>query len=143
MMQAAIGAPSASGIATVAAALLVASLLAACAGRDAVAQPSVQWRSNVQSPSITTAQSRLDASAGSRTALRAQPRGGEAMLFTVDWKVVEGAAGGSVETGRRSADGSYEATYTAPANPGTYHVTATIREYPAANATTEVRVIAR
>ena len=65
------------------------------------------------------------------------------MLFTVEWTVVEGSAGGRVEPGKRHPDGSYEATYVAPAAAGTYHVTATIREFPAATAATEIRVMQR
>jgi hypothetical protein len=107
-------------------------LLAGCAS-----DPPAR-RSNVAPPSIEMAAPRLEVAPGSRVAIVARTHGGEAILFTVDWAVVEGA--GQVQAGRRSDDGSYEATYTAPATRGTYHVTATIREFPSATATAEVRV---
>jgi hypothetical protein len=121
-----------------------ALLLAGCAA-SAPAQepPTAARRSNVAPPSIAMSTRELQVAPGSRVMLTARTGGGEAMLFTVDWKVVEGDAGGRVEPGRRNSDGSYEAAYTAPAVGGTYHVTATIREFPSATATTVVRVTAR
>ena len=64
------------------------------------------------------------------------------MLFTVDWHVQEGAAGGSVEgTAARQSDRSYAATYTAPADgAGPYHVSASLHEYPAASAVATIEV---
>ena len=118
-----------------------ALLLAGCAGSPPVhAQAdTAARRSNVVPPSISMVSAEATAAPGSHIVLAARPRGGEAMLFTVDWK----AESGSVQPLQRKADGSYEAEYTAPPKPGTDRVTATIREYPAASATTLVRVTAR
>ena len=44
-------------------------------------------------------------------------------LSTITWAVQEGEPGGTVEPFRE--DGKYFATYTAPPDPGTYHVVAT------------------
>ena len=117
-----------------------ALLLAGCASSSPAQEPPAARRSNVTPPSIAVSTREASVATGARIALAAQTRGGEAMLFTVDWKVDEGPAGGTVEAGPRSAGGQYAATYTAPSSPGTYHVTATIREFPAANATIEIRV---
>ena len=118
-------------------------LLAGCANGPAVhAQADAQAKqSNVVRPSISLEFRESTAQPGSTIVLVARPRGGEAMLFSVDWSVVEGPAGGVVQDRGRSADASHEARYTAPSVPGTYHVTATIREFPAATATAEIRVI--
>ena len=81
---------------------------------------------------------------GQSVVVTARPRGGEAMLFTVDWSVEEGRAGGTLVPNARRDDGTYEATYTAPATgSGTFHLSATIREYPSAVARALVEVQAR
>ena len=102
-------------------------------------------RSNVATPFITLSPSSVNVAPGARVLLTAKPGGGEAMLFTVDWHVQEGAAGGTVEgVATRQADGTYTATYSAPADAaGPYHVTASLREYPAAVATATITVVPR
>lgn len=117
-----------------------ASLLAGCASSPPAQAQTAARRSNVAPPSIEMVASPIEASRRASIVLTARTHGGEAILFSVDWKVVEGASAGHVEAGRRHDDGSYDATYTAPAASGTYHVTATIREFPSANATAEIRV---
>ena len=129
-------------------ALVVAAtvVLAACApagGVQAQQAPQPQRRSNVVAPTITMTTPRVEVSPGARIRLVARAAGGEALLFSVDWRVTEGSAGGQVEAGARADDGTYAATYTAPAAGGTFHVTATLHEYPAATAATEVRVTPR
>jgi hypothetical protein len=56
------------------------------------------------------------------------------MLFSIEWQIREGAAGGTLTSGgTRNSDGTFAVTYTAPtAGAGPFHVTATIREYPSA-----------
>jgi hypothetical protein len=131
-------APRLTPCAWAAAALL---LLAGCSGTSPAAdEPPPARRSNVMPPSIDMAVRHIDSAAGASTVLTARPRGGEAILFSIDWQVVEGSAGGTVASMGRTAEGAYQATYTAPSVPGTYHVTATIHEYPAATVTVEVRV---
>jgi hypothetical protein len=122
----------------------VALVLAGCAGSPPVQAQSdmAARRSNVVPPSISMAVGEAIAGPRSSIVLTARTQGGEAMLFTVDWKVAEGEAGGSVKPRGRNASGAYEAEYTAPSTPGTYHVIATIHEFPSATATTAVRVAA-
>ena len=123
--------------------IAAAALAAGCASTPpagAQSQSPPARQSNVVKPSIEMTTRDVVVARGSRTLLKAQVRGGEAMLFTVDWHIAEGAAGGSVKPARRNDDGSYEAEYTAPQAPGLYQVTATIREFPAAVVTAAIRV---
>jgi hypothetical protein len=117
-----------------------AFVLAGCASSPPAQAQAAARRSNVAPPSIEMMASQVDVSRGASVVLTARTHGGEAMLFSVDWKVAEGAGGGRVAAGPRHDDGSYGATYTAPAASGTYYVTATIHEFPSAKATTEIRV---
>ena len=123
--------------------LLAAALLLAACSAPAQQQPAAARRFTVAPPSIEMAAREVRALPGSHVALLARTNGGEAMLFSVDWNVTEGSAGGTVEAGRRNSDGSYEATYVAPGTPGTFHVTATIREFPSAAAMAVVVVAPR
>ena len=123
--------------------IAAASLLVGCASGPPVAAQTAARRSNVAPPSISVAALPSAVMPLSRSTLTAATQGGEAMLFTVDWRVAEGDAGGKVESARRVGPGSYEATYVAPQSPGTYHVIATIREFPAATTSIEVRVADR
>lgn len=73
--------------------------------------------------------------AGETISLSALPQGGEAILFSVEWAVREGLAGGTVSSNpTRQADGSYLASYTAPQIPGIYHVIVRLKEVPNASA---------
>ena len=84
---------------------------------------------------MTLSPASIELARGASAVLTAMPQGGEAILFSVDWKIREGKAGGTLtEAQTRNADGSFSATYTAPAvGAGPFHVTATIKEYPLAN----------
>ena len=112
----------------------IASLAIGCAGTSVTqAQPATR-RSNVAAPFISLSPASIELARGASVVLTALPRGGEAILFSVDWAISEGAAGGTLTAAQpRNADGSFNVTYTAPAiGAGPYHVTATIKEYPAA-----------
>ena len=107
--------------------------------------PTAARRSNVATPFVTLSPRAAELLPGATVLLTATPGGGEAMLFSVDWHVQEGAAGGTVEgDARRREGGTYTATYTAPAEgTGPFHVTASLREYPAASAVTTLTVLRR
>lgn len=107
--------------------------------------PTATRRSNVATPFVTLSPRAAELLPGATVLLTATPGGGEAMLFSVDWHVQEGAAGGTVEgDARRREDGTYTATYTAPAQgTGPFHVTASLREYPAASAVATLTVLRR
>ena len=66
----------------------------------------------------------------------------EAILFSVNWSIREGAAGGTIlPAPKRQADGGYTAVYQAPmVGNGPFHVIATLREFPAAVAEASVQV---
>ncbi len=112
---------------------------------DPSSAPPTARRSNVATPFITLTPTTVEVPPGAKVLLTAKPGGGEAMLFTVDWQVQEGSAGGTVEgVAARHADGTYTATYTAPADgAGPYHVTASLREYPAASAVSTIALLRR
>jgi hypothetical protein len=121
------------------------SSLTACtpAPTSAAAQPAgVKRTNNVMPPSLTLTPATLTLQAGASTTLTAHTQGGEAMLFTVDWKILEGASAGTISSdNKRSDDGSYTASYTAPAASGvTAHIVASLHEYPAASATAAIQV---
>jgi hypothetical protein len=90
----------------------------------------------VAPPFITLSPQSAELPHGGSVVLTARPQGGEAMLFSVDWKIEEGAAGGAISgAASRKSDGTFEMTYTAPAiGTGPFHVVAAIRQYPAASA---------
>jgi len=123
---------------------LVFSVLG-CADPSAAQAPSSARRSNVATPFITLSPSSAEVAPGASVVLTAKPQGGEAMLFSVDWRIKEGPAGGAIAGGTaRNAEGAYEATYTAPtAGAGPFHVAASIREYPAATAVTTIAIAPR
>lgn len=116
-----------------------------CADPSAAQAPPGARRSNVAQPFVTLTPSAVEVAPGASVVLTAKPQGGEAMLFAVDWRIKEGPAGGLIASdGKRSAEGTYLATYTAPASgAGPFHVEASIREYPAATAVTAVTIVRR
>ena len=128
--------PTSPGRRSVAGALaMVIAGLAACASPTRVAAPVVPQ------PRLELLPGQLQLAPGAEALLAARPGGGEAMLFHVDWQVVEGEAGGRLEASEsRDEDGRYLARYTAPAAEGVFHVVARLREYPAAEARVEIRV---
>jgi hypothetical protein len=104
--------------------------------------PAPPRRPRVAQPQIELAPALVEVAPGSRVQLIARCSGGEAILFSVKWSIREGAAGGTIVPARkRQADGSYTAVYQAPAvGGGTFHVIATLREFPSAVAETSVQV---
>jgi hypothetical protein len=99
-------------------------------------------RPRVPQPRVELAPSAIEVAPGSRVQFTARASGGEAILFSVNWSIREGAAGGTIEPARRREDdGSYTAVYQAPTvGSGPFHVIATLREFPAAVAEASVRV---
>lgn len=120
----------------VAAALaMVIAGLVGCASSPLVAAPIVPQ------PRLELLPEQLQLLPGEAAKLKARPQGGEAILFHVDWQVVEGQSGGRLETSEaRDEEGRYVARYVAPASEGVFHVVARLREYPAAEARVEIRV---
>jgi len=115
-------------------ALVIAGLVA-CASSTLVAAPVVPQ------PRLELLPEQLQLAPGAEARLLARPQGGEAILFHVDWQVVEGEAGGRLETSEaRDEDGRYVARYLAPASEGVFHVVARLREYPSAEARVTIRV---
>lgn len=126
-------------------ALVVACAALGCGFNPEVLAPSNAKRSNVSPPSITLSPVSLTLAAGNSAVITARTAGGEAMLFSVDWRVQEGAAGGSITgASARKPDGTFDAAYTAPRDgAGRFHVVATLHEYPSAFAVTSVEVVPR
>jgi hypothetical protein len=119
-------------------------LLAGLAGSGlaACAQPAPPVRPTVPTPRLVLSPARLQLAPGEVATLVARPQGGEAILFHVDWVLVEGPAGGRLDApDTRADDGSYSARYRAPATgAGPFHVKAWLREFPAAQASAEVQI---
>jgi len=99
-------------------------------------------RPRVPQPHVELAPGAIEVAPGSRVQFAARVSGGEAILFSVNWSIREGTAGGTIEPARtRQDDGSYTAVYQAPTvGIGPFHVIATLREFPAAVAEASVRV---
>ena len=99
-------------------------------------------RPRVPQARVELAPGAIEVAPGSRVQFTARASGGEAILFSVDWSIREGAAGGTIVPARkREDDGSYTAVYQAPTvGSGPFHVIATLREFPAAVAEASVRV---
>ena len=99
-------------------------------------------RPRVPQPRVELEPGAIEVAPGSRVQFTARASGGEAILFSVDWSIREGPAGGTIEPShRRKDDGSYAAVYQAPqAGSGPFHVVVTLREFPAAVAEASVQV---
>jgi hypothetical protein len=128
---------------------LLAALLAPRAGVAGEVQPPSSEpapgpprRPRVLPPRLELSPAAIEVAPGSRVRFVARASGGEAILFSVDWSIREGAAGGTIVPSRkRQVDGSYMAVYHAPAaGNGPFHVVATLHEFPAAVAEASVQV---
>jgi hypothetical protein len=99
-------------------------------------------RPRVAQPRLELSPTAVEVAPGSRLHFVARASGGEAILFSVNWSIREGAAGGTiVPASKRQDDGSYTAEYQAPVvGTGPFHVIATLREFPAAVAEASVQV---
>jgi hypothetical protein len=99
-------------------------------------------RPRVPQPRLELAPATIEVTPGSRVQFNARASGGEAILFSVNWSIREGTAGGTiVPAPKRQDDGSYTAVYQAPkAGSGPFHVIARLHEFPAAVAEASVRV---
>jgi len=99
-------------------------------------------RPRVLQPRLELSPAAIEVAAGSRVQFVARASGGEAILFSVDWSIREGKAGGTIVPARkRQDDGGYTAVYQAPTvGSGPFHVIATLREFPAAVAEASVQV---
>ena len=104
--------------------------------------PGQPRRPRVAQPRIELAPAAIEVAPGSSVQFVARCSGGEAMLFSVNWSIREGAGGGTIVPARkRRDDGSYTAEYHAPTvGSGPFHVVATLREFPAAAAEASVQV---
>lgn len=121
---------------------LALALLGCTAVPTSLAQPGAR-RGNVVLPSLALSPASVALTSGQRVVFTARPAGGEAMLFSVDWVVQEGDAGGTVTGGdKRQSDGSFAVTYLAPAvGGGPFHLVASIREFPAARAMATIQLV--
>ena len=99
-------------------------------------------RPRVPQPRLELAPAVIEVTPGSRVQFIARASGGEAILFSVNWSIREGTAGGTIVPARkRQDDGSYTAVYQAPTvGSGPFHVIATLHEFPAAVAEASVQV---
>jgi hypothetical protein len=104
--------------------------------------PGPPRRPRVPQPRLELSPTAIEVVPGSRVQFIARASGGEAILFSVDWSIREGTAGGTIVPARkREDDGSYTAEYRAPmVGSGPFHVIATLREFPAAVAEASVQV---
>jgi hypothetical protein len=116
---------------------LVALGLSACVD----AQPAGN-RLVVRPPTLKLDAASLQVAPGGTVTIKAEPGGGEAILFHVDWQLAEGERAGRIEaTDKRDDNGAYAAVYKAPATAGgPWHLNATLREIPSVRATVEIRV---
>jgi hypothetical protein len=106
------------------------------------AGPGLARRPRVPQPRLELSPAAIEVAPGSRVQFVARASGGEAILFSVDWSIREGTAGGTiVPAPKRDNDGGYRAEYRAPmAGGGPFHVIATLRQFPAAVAQASVQV---
>jgi hypothetical protein len=104
--------------------------------------PGLPRRPRVPQPRLELSPTAIEVAPGSRVQFIARASGGEAILFSVDWSIREGTAGGTIVPARkRGDDGSYRAEYRAPmVGSGPFHVIARLREFPAAVAQASVQV---
>ena len=104
--------------------------------------PAPPQRPRVPEPRLALAPTAIEVAPGSRVQFIARVSGGEAILFSVNWSIREGATGGTiVPAPKRQADGGYTAVYQAPrVGSGPFHVIATLREFPAAVAEASIQV---
>jgi hypothetical protein len=104
--------------------------------------PAPPRRPRVLQPRLELSPTAVEVAPGSRAQFIARASGGEAILFSVDWSIREGTAGGTiVPAHKRQDDGSYRAEYRAPmVGSGPFHVIATLRQFPAAVAEASVQV---
>jgi hypothetical protein len=132
-----------------AAGIFLLALLARQAGVAAERQPAgsepapaLPQRPRVPEPRLALAPTAIEVAPRSRVQFIARVTGGEAILFSVNWSIREGAAGGTIlPAPKRQADGGYTAVYQAPmVGNGPFHVIATLREFPAAVAEASVQV---
>jgi hypothetical protein len=71
----------------------------------------------------------------------AHPSGGEAIRLFVDWSIQEGAAGGNIVVQPDGPHGDSSVQYTAPdIGTGTFHIVASIRNFPDVKAVATVNV---
>jgi len=99
-------------------------------------------RPRVPQPRLELAPTAIEVAPGSRVQFIARASGGEAILFSVNWSIREGTAGGTIVPAlKRQDDGSYTAEYQAPkVGSGPFHVVVTLREFPSAMAEASVQV---
>jgi hypothetical protein len=128
---------------------LLLALLSLMAGVAAEVQPPESEpgpgpppRPRVAQPRLALAPTVIEVAPGSRVQFTARASGGEAILFSVNWSIREGKAGGTIVPARkRQDDGSYTAVYQAPrVGSGLFHVIVTLREFPSAQAEATVQV---
>jgi hypothetical protein len=80
-------------------------------------------------------------SSGGTAMFTAHPSGGEAIRLFVDWSIQEGAAGGTIVVQPDGPTGDSSVQYTAPNNgAGTFHIVASIRNFPDVKAIATVTV---
>ena len=128
--------------AAILAALCVAAALPTGAYAPAGAQPG---RPNIPTPKVSITPAQADVIPGGKVALEALAGGGEAIRFSIDWTLVEGAGAGTltVEPDRPGETGISRATFLpAPTvGTGTVHVTAQLHQYPAAIAQATITLL--
>src|SRR5258706_11934381 len=114
----------------------------AAAPPESEPRPALPQRPRVPEPRLVLEPAAIEVAPGSRVQFIARASGGEAILFSVDWTIREGAAGGTIlPAPKRQEDGSYTAMYQAPkVGSGPFHVIATLREFPSALAEASVQV---
>ncbi len=109
---------------------------------ESEAGSGLQRRSRVLQPRLELSPSAIEVAPGSRVQFIARAFGGEAILFSVDWSIREGASGGRIlPAPKRQKEGSCTAVYRAPTlGSGPFHVIAALREFPAVVAEASVQV---
>lgn len=78
---------------------------------------------------------------GASVTFTAVPDGGEAIRLPVDWRIAEGAAGGTITLVKEEMGGAASVSYTAPAaGGGPYHLVASLRRAPNVQAIVTITV---
>jgi len=96
----------------------------------------------VQPPHVSLLPNVVTIAQGHEIEFIALTEGGEAILFSLQWKLIGDANAGLIQPDpNRRPDGSYHARYVALDAPGTYQVEVSLKEFPAATARATIYVV--
>ena len=95
------------------------------------ADEMVLHRNRVPVPTLIVTPTAIVAKPYEHVKLTAMPKGGEARIFTVRWRLVEGMSGGRLTVNnKRQEDGSYLADFMATQAGNTFRIVVNLNEFP-------------